>query len=130
MRRRRASACESKSPPQERDALQNHHSRTRRSLESARQQLLRQTEWASALGAINGASNEYLAAMGRPRHRPRARQGRRRSVGRHRPLDVSRADYPRASLRANSNRILDRSPRRVEEESKDRQQRRIEARRN
>ena len=112
---------------QERDALQNHLRERERSLESARQQVLRLLGEASALRNQLAQADEYLAAM--ERDAARARKEEEGASG-----DIARLDHTRAELSSRLSArqmelesLTDRR-RRVEEESKDRQQRTVEAR--
>ena len=112
---------------QERDALQNHLRERERSLESARQQVLRLLNEASALRNQLAQADEYLAAM--ERDTTRARKEEEGATGDIARLDLSRSELSsRLSARQLELESLTDRRRRVEEESKDRQQRTVEAR--
>jgi chromosome segregation protein len=112
---------------QERDALQNHLRERERSLESSRQQVLRLLSEASALRNQLAQADEYLAAMDRDAARARKEEeGASADIAR---LDHSRAELSsRLSARQMELESLTDRRRRVEEESKDRQQRTVDAR--
>ncbi len=112
---------------QERDALQNHLRDRERQLESARQQVLRLLGEASALRNQLAQADEYLAAMERDAARARKEEeGASSDIAR---LDQSRAELStRLSARQLELESLTDRRRRVEEESKDRQQRAVATR--
>ena len=115
------------SKSQERDALQNHLRDREHSLESARQQVLRLLGEASALRNQLAQADEYLAAMERDSARARKEEEGASADIAH--LEYSRAELSsRLSARQMELESLTDRRRRVEEESKDRQQRTVEAR--